>query len=90
MANSLQARKRARQNLHQRTLNATQRSAMRTSVKRFHKTLGGSDVEAARSAYQNATSLIDRAATKHLHHRNRAARLKRRLNARLKTFSQSA
>ena len=77
MANSAQARKRARQNLRQRSLNATQRSAMRTSVKKFLKTLGGSDVEAARSAYQNATSLIDRAAAKHLHHRNRAARLKR-------------
>lgn len=63
---------------------------MRTSVKKFLKTLDGSDVESARSAYQNATSLIDRTAAKHLHHRNRAARLKSRLNARLKAFSQSA
>ncbi len=90
MANSAQARKRTRQNLRQRLLNSKQRSAMRTSVKRFLKALGGSDVEAARTAYQDATSLVDRAAAKHLHHRNRAARLKRRLNARLKTFSQSA
>ncbi len=90
MANSAQARKRARQNLRQRSLNANQRSAMRTSVKRFLKTLGSGDVEAARSAYQSATSLIDRAAAKHLHHRNRAARLKRRLNARLKALSQTS
>ncbi len=63
---------------------------MRTSIKMFLKALDGTDVGAARAAYQQATSLIDRTARKRIHHRNRAARLKHRLNERLRAFAQSA
>ncbi len=63
---------------------------MRTAIKRFIKALGGDDVDTARTAYRQATSLIDRSVSKHLHNRNRAARLKRRLNARLKNFTPAS
>ena len=87
MANSPQARKRARQNEKRRVLKAGQRSTMRTSIKKFLKSLEAGDANASRSLYQQATSGIDRAVSKGLHHKHRAARLKSRLNNRLRAIS---
>lgn len=84
MANSAQARKRARQNAKNRLRNASQRSNLRTSIKNFLKSLKDTDVNAAQTAYRQAISSIDSAVLKGLHHKNRAARLKRRLNNRLR------
>ena len=89
MANSPQARKRARQNLPRRLRNASQQSTLRTSIKSFLKSLEQNDVEAARAAYRETTSSIDRAVHKGLHHKNRAARLKSRLNNRLRQLDAS-
>jgi small subunit ribosomal protein S20 len=47
------------------------------------------NAEGARDAYRRATSLIDKAVRQKHHHRNRAARLKSRLNARVKEISAS-
>ena len=60
---------------------------MRTAIKTFIKDLDGGDVAAARNSYQKACSLVDKAARKGLHHPNRAARLKSRLNARLRSLA---
>lgn len=84
MANSPQARKRARQNRVHRARNVAQRSAMRTQVKNFIKSAESGDRKEAELAYRKAASLLDRAARKGLQSRNKAARLKSRLNARLK------
>lgn len=90
MANSPQARKRARQNTVHRLRNASQRSRMRTAIKNFLKAVEGQDMDNARSAYRDATSLIDKAIHKNLHHKNRAARLKARLNNRLRGISTAS
>ena len=92
MANSPQARKRARQNITRRSRNMSRRSALRTSIKKFLKLAGDApkkkaDREQAASAYREAAADIDRAAAKGIHHKNRAARLKRRLNNRLRALS---
>ena len=84
MANSAQARKRARQNVNSRLRNASQQSELRTSIKAFVKSLETKDADAAQKAYRAATSSIDSAVHKGLHHKNRAARLKSRLNNRLR------
>ena len=84
MANSAQARKRARQNQTARLRNASQRSNLRTSLKNFVTALQSKDSDAAKAAYRDATSSIDRAIHKGLHNKSRAARLKRRLNDRLR------
>lgn len=89
VANSPQARKRAHQNTARRLHNASQRSRLRTSIKNFVKSLQSKDVSAAREAYRQATSSIDGAVHKGLHHRNRAARLKSRLNNRLRQMETS-
>jgi len=62
----------------------SQRSNMRTAVKRFNRSLQEEDTSAAETAYRELTSSVDRAARKGLAHPNQAARLKSRLNAQLK------
>jgi len=87
LANSPQARKRARQNAVRRERNVSQRSAMRTQIKKFLKLVEAGDKEQAAQVYRTACSLMDRAARKHLERPGKAARLKSRLNARLKALS---
>ena len=80
MANSAQAKKRARQAEDSRQRNASQRSAMRTSVKSLQKAIDAGDKEQATAAYQAAVPVLDRMARKSLIHKNAAARSKSRLN----------
>ena len=65
----------------------SQRSALRTSIKKLQKLISANNVEEARAAYRETSAHIDRAASKGLHHANRAARLKRRLNNRLRAIT---
>ena len=90
MANSAQARKRARQAENRRLRNHSQRSRMRTYIKKVVKAVAAGDVEKAREAYQAAVPIIDSAARKGLIHANKAARHKRRLNAHIRKLQQSA
>lgn len=83
MANSRQARKRARQNEQSRRLNSSQKSAMRTFIKKVDAAIEAGDAEAAKAAFQKAQPLIDRAARKGLVHKNKAARNKSKLAARI-------
>ncbi len=64
----------------------SQRSALRTSIKKLLKLIDAKNVDEAKTVYGETTSYIDRAASKGLHHANRAARLKRRLNNRLRAI----
>ena len=87
MANSPQARKRAKQNSVRRLRNHSQRSAVRTAIKKLDAAIEAGDKEAAKTSYTNAVSMIDKATVKGLHHKNRAARLKSRLNKRVKALA---
>ena len=87
MANSPQARKRAKQNTVRRLLNHSQRSAVRTAVKKLDAAIEAGDKEGANAAYLASVSIIDKATVKGLHHKNRAARLKSRLNKRVKAIA---
>ena len=90
MANNAQARKRARQSEVNRKHNASRRSMMRTQVKKVVKSANAGDLEAAVVAYKAAVPVLDNAAGTGLIHRNKAARLKSRLNARLKKMAQAS
>jgi small subunit ribosomal protein S20 len=87
LANSAQARKRARQAEKRRQLNASQRSEMRTYVKKVVKAIESGDKAAAVEAYKSAVPLLDRASNKGLIHANKAARHKSRLNAHIKAMA---
>jgi len=87
LANTPQARKRARQNTVRRTQNHSQRSMMRTYIKRVYAAIESNDKDGALAAYHSAVSVIDRAAKQGLQHRNKSARLKSRMNARIKAMA---
>jgi len=87
LANSAQARKRARQAENRRQQNTSQRSTMRTFVKKVVKAIQLGDKEAAAQAYKDAIPRIDSAVGKGLIHANKAARHKSRLNAHIKAMA---
>ena len=80
MANSAQAKKRARQAEDNRQLNASQRSAMRTSIKKLQAAITSGDKDLATAAFKAAVPFLDKMARKGLVHKNSAARSKSRLN----------
>lgn len=87
MANSPQARKRARQAEKRRMHNASLRSAVRTAVKKVIAAINTGNVDDAKQAYSAAVPVIDRMADKGIIHKNKAARHKSRLNAQIKALA---
>lgn len=90
MANIASAKKRARQSEKRRQRNIAQRSLVRTKIKNVVKVLAGGNKEAAVAALKDATPTIDRMARKGQISKNKAARHKSRLNARLKALAKKA
>jgi small subunit ribosomal protein S20 len=90
MPNIKSAIKRVKTNEKRRALNASQKSALRTSVKSFESAVAESDVELAKSALIAASKKLDKAVTKGLIHKNAAARKKSRLAKKLNTLSAPA
>ncbi len=87
MANSAQARKRARQADSARERNASQRSAFRTAIKKVLKAIEGGDKSAAQQQFQESVGIIDRIADKKIFHKNKAARHKSRLASAIKAMA---
>jgi small subunit ribosomal protein S20 len=90
VANTQQARKRARQAEKARMHNASLRSMVRTYIKKVVAAIKTGDAEAAKTAYTAAVPVIDRIADKGIIHKNKAARHKSRLNAQIKDLAQQA
>ena len=87
MANSAQARKRARQAVVAREHNASLRTQVRTAVKKVLKAVQVGDKAAAQEAFKASVSVIDRIADKKIVHKNKAARHKSRLSAKIKAIA---
>ncbi|MGL1834386.1 30S ribosomal protein S20 [Rhodocyclaceae bacterium SMB388] len=87
MANSAQARKRARQAVKARAHNGSLRSRLRTAVKAVQKAVLGGDKEAAQAVFRSSMSTIDSIADKKIIHKNKASRHKSRLSAAIKAMS---
>lgn len=87
MANTRQARKRARQAVDSNAANSALRSRYRTAVKGVRKAIAAGDRAAATANYRDAVSVIDKIADKNIVHKNKAARHKSRLNAALKAMA---
>lgn len=90
MANIASAIKRARQSEKLRLHNASQRSFLRTQMKKVVTAIEDNDREAAENAYKAAIPVIDAMVGKGIIHKNKAARHKSRLNSRLKTLKKPA
>jgi len=87
VANSPQAKKRARQAEKRRKHNAALRSVVRTSIKKVIAAVATGDAEQAQQAFAAAVPVIDRMADKGIIHKNKAARHKSRLNEKVKALA---
>lgn len=79
MPNTTTAKKALRQNHKRRLQNRSQRSALRTLVRKLREVAASGDAAAAETALRQVFKKLDQAADKHLIHKNTAARTKSRL-----------
>ncbi len=87
MANTAQARKRARQAVKQNAHNSSLRSELRTAIKKIVKAIESGDKAAAQAVYRDSVSTVDSIADKKIIHKNKAARHKSRLSAAIKAMA---
>jgi len=87
MANTQSARKAARQSERRRKHNASMRSELRTAIKNANKALDSGGKVAAQKVFRETMSVVDRIADKDIIHKNKAARHKSQLAARLKALA---
>ncbi|NLD72407.1 MAG: 30S ribosomal protein S20 [Chloroflexi bacterium] len=86
MANLRSSIKRARQNIKRRARNRAVMSRSRTAVSKATRLVATGDKDEARQAVIEAISEVDKAASKGVIHRNKAARRKSRLMAKLNSM----
>ncbi|WP_424192505.1 30S ribosomal protein S20 [Ampullimonas aquatilis] len=87
MANTVQARKRARQAVKQNLHNSSLHSSLRTAIKAVRKAIAAGDKAVANEVFQKSVSIIDRIADKKIVHKNKVSRDKSRLSAAIKALS---
>jgi len=80
-------RKRARQDVKLNAANTSLRSKYRTAVKNVEKAVASGDKAKAMEAFAKAQSVVDMVADKQIFHKNKAARDKSRLSARVKALA---
>ena len=83
MSHSLQAKKRARQNIKKRTINRARKSQVKTQIKHFETALSKGDIEVAGEQLRLVTQKLDKTASTSTMHKKTAARKKSRLTKRL-------
>ena len=86
MANSPQAKKRARQNERRLQVNKARRSRIRTYLRKVEEAIESGDKDAAAAALRAAQPELMRGVTKGVYHKNTASRKISRLNARVKAL----
>ncbi len=87
MANSAGSRKRARQAEKRRQHNASLRSMVRTYIKKVATAIASGDQAAATEAFKVAQPIMDSSVTKGIFEKNKIARSKSRMNARIKAMA---
>ena len=86
MAQSLQSKKRARQNTKSRTINRARKSQVKTQIKHLETALENGDVEAASEQLRLVTKKLDKTASTSTMHKKTAARKKSRLAKQLNSL----
>ncbi len=83
-------RKRARQDVKLNAANTSLRSQYRTAVKKVEKAVLTGDTTQASALFAQMQSVVDTVADKGIFHKNKAARDKSRLSAKVKALATSA
>ena len=86
LANTKSAEKAARQAEKHRARNVALRSRMRTAVRNVTTAVVSGKKDVAQSSYNQAVPIIDSLVSKQIIHRNKAARHKSRLAARIRAM----
>ncbi|MDJ0627374.1 MAG: 30S ribosomal protein S20 [Rhodobacter sp.] len=86
MANSPQAKKRARQNQRRYDINKARRSRIRTYLRKVEEAIASGNKDVAAAALRQAQPELMRGVAKGILHKNTAARKVSRLNARVKAI----
>ena len=84
MPSSLSSKKRLRQNDRLRLRNRSTKRTLRSQLKRVHAAIAEGDYAKGDAEFRLAVKKLDQAASKHIIHRNAAARTKSRLSVKLK------
>ena len=79
MASSLQAKKRAKQNVKNNTINRARKSRVKTQIKHFEAALDAGDAEAATEQFRLVSKKLDKTASTSTMHKKTASRKKSRL-----------
>jgi small subunit ribosomal protein S20 len=79
MANHKSAEKRIRQNIKRNAINRSNRSRLRTEVRKLRAALAASDKDLSNELLNPTVSIIDKMVNKGIIHKNTAARYKSRL-----------
>jgi len=88
MPHSASAKKRHKQNLRNRERNRAAKSELKSHVRKVLSAIDAGDITQAREALRTVASSADKAAASHKIHRNKAARIKSRLSARMLSVSK--
>lgn len=88
MPHSASAKKRHKQNLRNRDRNRAAKSELKAHVRKVLSAIDAGDATMAREALQLLASKADKAAAAKKIHRNKAARIKSRLSARMLAASK--
>ena len=89
MANTAQAKKRARQNEKNRKHNASLRSMARTYLKKVQASIEANKPDEAKAAFEKAQPIMDSMVNKGIFAKNKVARQKSRMNARIKALTSA-
>ena len=87
MANSAQARKRARQAAKANSHNSALRSKYRTAIKAVRKAIDAGDKAKAAEIFAASSKTLDIIADKKIVHKNKTSRHKSRLSAQIKALA---
>ena len=87
MANTPQAKKRARQNERRAAINKARRSRIRTFLRAVEEAIESGDKDAATTALRAAQPELMRGVTKGIYHKNTVARKVSRLSKRVKAIA---
>lgn len=87
MANHKSAEKRVRQNAKRNAINRSNRTGLRTQIKKLRSALASHDKAASTELLNPTVSAIDKAVNKGIIHKNTAARYKSRLTKHVSEIS---
>ena len=88
MANHFSALKRARQTERKTVVNRSNKTRLRSAIRKFREALAAGNTDNANQLFRETVSALDKSVQKGVIHKNTASRYKSRLSARLEAVGK--